>query len=63
MQFFQGKESERERFWQASLQLSRLISEAGTPVKQAAFSRLAKGRNPCYTEHATLQNQNREAIL
>lgn len=37
MQFFQGKESERERFRQASLQLSRLISEAGTPVKQAAF--------------------------
>ena len=37
MRFFQGTETERERFWQAYQQIDRMRVEAGTPVKQAAF--------------------------
>lgn len=37
MRFFQGKETERERFWQAYQQIDHMRAVAGTPVKQAAF--------------------------
>lgn len=37
MRFFQGTETERERFRQAYQQIDHMRAEAGTPVKQAAF--------------------------